>query len=134
MRQMNRLMNDYELLNKFFSTSISGIYNESIFLKYIIFPLCIGLKIIDNEKLDMMLMGKGYDELENYVLSNEFISKIMQREYNIVESDNNSLCEKIKEEYNKYFVDNGDYTISIHKRNFLDAFSLLGNRVVISEE
>ena len=45
MREINRILSDYDLLGTYFQTSYGGIYEEDIIAKHVFLPYCLGLKI-----------------------------------------------------------------------------------------
>lgn len=130
MRQINRIMNDIEMLNNYYNTTMNGVYKESIFLKYIVLPYCLVLKIVDNIKLDKLLKGEGFDELFSFVNNNSILKTIIAREYNIKESEEN-IKKTLLEEYDRFFINEMNYETSVIKRDFIDTFSLLGSRIIV---
>ncbi len=133
MRKINRILSDYDLLSTYFNTSYAGIYDEDLIVKHIFLPYCLGLKVHSRNKLSLFLNGKGLKELLDFVMQEEKIKRIVEREIlktNIHEEKNKENIEElVTKRYNHYFTKNKDdtYELDYNKQRFLDTFSLLGN-------
>lgn len=134
MREINRIMNDFDIIMHYISTSGYS-YSENNILKNIFLPYSLGLKIKGKIELTNFLTGNGYEELEKFVFSNEKMKKII--EYSIKSNINSNekkeiveseIKEYLKKEYISYFYEKSDdWEIKETKKIFLDTFSLLGN-------
>lgn len=76
MREINRVLSDYDLLALIFKTLYGGIYEEDMVAKHIFLPYCLGLKVHNRNKLSLFLNGKGLKELLGFVLQEEKIKKM----------------------------------------------------------
>lgn len=83
MREINRLLNDFELLDEYMNTSYGGTLSEDSIVKYLFLPYCLGLKIVDRVELSKFLEGKGYLALKKFVYTNEKLTKILKRCYEL---------------------------------------------------
>lgn len=133
MREINRILSDYDLLGTYFQTSYGGIYEEDIIAKHVFLPYCLGLKIQNRNKLSLFLNGKGLNELLDFVIQEKKITRIVEREIsrtdNQEENDKENIEKFITRRYNHYFTNDKDdtYELDYNKKNFLDTFSLLGD-------
>lgn len=133
MREINRILSDYDLLGTYFQTSFGGIYEEDIIAKHVFLPYCLGLKIHNRNKLSLFLNGKGLKELLDFVIQEEKITRIVEREIsrtnNQEENDKENIEKFVTRRYNHYFTNDKDdtYELDYNKKNFLDTFSLLGD-------
>lgn len=134
MREINRIMNDFDIIMHYISTSGYG-YSENNILKNIFLPYSLGLKIKAKIELTNFLTGNGYEELEKFVFSNEKMKKIIEYSIkpNINSNEKKEIVESeikkyLKKEYVNYFYEKSDdWEINETKKIFLDTFSLLGN-------
>ncbi len=53
MREINRVLSDYDLLALIFKTLYGGIYEEDMVAKHIFLPYCLGLKVHNRNKLSL---------------------------------------------------------------------------------
>lgn len=129
MREINRILSDYDLLGTYFQTSYGGIYEEDIIAKHIFLPYCLGLKIHNRNKLSLFLNGKGLKELLDFVIQEEKITRIVEKEISRTNNQEENVEKFITRRYNHYFTnDKGNtYELNYNKKNFLDTFSLLGD-------
>ncbi len=132
MREINRLMSDFSILEYYFNTSF-GFYEEDIIAKYIFLPYCLALKIKDKYKLTQFLNGEGYNNLEKFILSKENMKKIINKEIikqnDKIDINNIDIKTTLLKRYNMYFNNVVDNELSLnHNKNiFFDTFSLLGD-------
>ena len=145
MREINRLLSDFDFLSKYFQTSYGGIYKEDLILKYIFLPYCLAMKINDRKGLTQFLNGDGYDNLEKFVTSMGDIKRILQYDVNNNRAkDNNEefqeteIIEFLKNKYEIYFKSDislsENYEYKTSKQKFIDTFSLLGNYTEIQKK
>lgn len=136
MREINRLLNDYDIISEYMNTSYGGIYNEDYTIKYLFLPYCLGLKIGDRTELTEFFNGKGYSSFEKFVFENKGLKKILEHDYTNPINRNLSEDEKttklkvfLKEKYDSYFNSNktNDWHIVENKNKFYDIFSLLSS-------
>ncbi len=132
MREINRILSDYDLLGNYFQTSY-GFYEEDMIVKHVFLPYCLGLKVHNKNKLSLFLNGKGKNELLEFVLEEEKIKKIVEREIPRTsiqrEITEENIVEFVTRRYNHYFTKKKDntYESDYNKEFFLDTFSLLGD-------
>lgn len=134
MREINRIMNDFNIIMDYISTSGYS-YRENSMLKNVFLPYALGLKIKGKIELTRFLTGNGYEELERFVFSNEKMKKIAKYsvKVNINNNEKDEITESeikkyLKEKYLIYFCgESDDWEINETKKIFLDTFSLLGN-------
>lgn len=135
MRDVNRILNDFDMLNEYFNTATYSLYMEDDILKYIFLPYCIALKIKDRVSLTEFFNGNGYEDLNTFVLSNNKLLDIvkyslkindsMEDEKEIQQSD---VLKYLRDKYNSYFLNEiNDWQIKKLKTMFMDIFSLLSN-------
>ena len=144
MREINRLLNDFELLDEYMNTSYGGTLSEDNIVKYLFLPYCLGLKIADRIGLSEFLEGKGYLLLKKFVFTNEELTKILKRCYELQKRIGEQITEDqllkeiddyLEEKYNTYFLNKiTDWHIEENKKKFLDIFSLLSGYSKISIE
>lgn len=124
MRQLNRIMSDFELLEKYFRTIHGGVHANNIMIKYIFLPYCLGLKLTSRNDLNDFINGTGLDKLLNYIDKIYVIKKIILEEYFKTKTASiEEINKKVISEYEKYFVINPANTMC---QAFFDALSLLG--------
>lgn len=144
MREINRLLNDFDLLDEYMHTSYGGSLSEDQTIKYLFLPYCLGLKIINRNELNKFLNGSGYTLLKDFVFTNESLIKILERCYSVGQPDMGQITEEEKnkklekyllQKYNDYFLEkNPSWQITDNKAKFLDTFSLLSGYSKISNE
>lgn len=144
MREINRLLNDFELLDEYMNTSYGGTFSEDSIVKYLFLPYCLGLKIADRIGLSEFLEGKWYLLLKKFVFTNEELTKILKRCYELQKRIREQITEDqllkeiddyLEEKYNTYFLNKiTDWHIEENKKKFLDIFSLLSGYSKISIE
>lgn len=144
MREINRLLNDFELLDEYMNTSYGGTFSEDSIVKYLFLPYCLGLKIVDRIGLSEFLEGKGYSSLKKFVFTNEELTKILKRCYESQKRIGEQITEDqllkeiddyLEEKYNIYFLNKiTDWYIEENKKKFLDIFSLLSGHSKIFVE
>ena len=83
MREINKLLNDFELLDEYMNTSYGGTFSEDSIVKYLFLSYCLGLKIVDRIGLSEFLEGKGCSFLKKIVFTNEELTKILKRCYEL---------------------------------------------------
>lgn len=137
MREINRLLNDYDFLNAYMHTNYGGFLEEDASIKYLFLPYCLGLKINNRIELSNFLAGNGYSSFKDYVFANEELIRILKRDYESQKTNIEQISEeehlKILEEYlnkkyNIYFLDKIlDWRIQENKKRFIDIFSLLSD-------
>lgn len=132
MREINRILSDYDLLSNYFQTSY-GFYEEDMIVKHVFLPYCLGLKVHNKNKLSLFLNGKGKNELLKFVLEEKKIKRIVEREISRTsiqrEITDENIVELVTRRYNHYFAKKRDntYESDYNKQFFLDTFSLLGD-------
>ena len=138
MREINRILNDYDLIIDYFNSSYISSYSEDSIVKFLFLPYCLGLKINSRDKLSYFLDGNGYELFENFIFTNSDMTNILKRCYrdqrsNANEDEQKGMKELLKRKYNNYFVDKtADWEIVEIKNKFSDVFSLLSNYSRIS--
>ena len=142
MREINRLLNDFELLDEYMNTNYGGTLSEDTIVKYLFLPYCLGLKIANRIELSEFLEGKGYLSLKRFVFSNDELTKILKRCYELQKRIGEQITEEqllkeidayLEEKYNTYFSNRiTDWHIEENKKKFLDIFSLLSGYSKIS--
>ncbi len=131
MRDINRIVNDFNILNEYLSTRHIKVYGEDDILKYIFLPYCLGLKIKSKKMLNEFLQGNGYASLEKYVKSNKRIFNIALYDYKgdgmkNVEYTEEDVIKNLQQKYNLYFLENTEvWDAKAAKKEFLSVFTLL---------
>lgn len=135
MREINRLLNDFDLLDEYMHTSYGGYLSEDSTIKYLFLPYCLGLKIVNSNELNNFLNGRGFTALRDFVFLNESLVEILKYCYEIKKNDIGQISESekikkleifLRKKYNDYFIEkNQNWQISENKAKFLDTFSLL---------
>ncbi len=139
MRDINRIISDFDLLDEYFSTYRGGIYREDDILKYVFLPYGLGLKIKSKKLLDEFLQGNGYIELKSYVKSSKQVLNIVMYDLNnsynkaneIEEITEDNIFDHLETKYNQYFnnKNNNDWNSREAKKSFLDVFTLLSDYI-----
>lgn len=138
MREVNRLLSDYDLLSNYFENNDYYFQSNKI-IKYIFLPYCLAMKIKNHTLLSNFLNGNGEEELVDFVFREEKIKVILNSEINNKVNNEKRTDEELKtylkEEYNKYFnyTSEDRYNVEQIRNKFLDTFSLLGNSIIIGE-
>jgi len=144
MREVNRLLSDFEILHNYFTTTYTFHYQENNILKYIFLPYCLGLKIKSKEWLVSFLKGNGLERVISFAFYNEKMHTILEHEFNQKNKQNeitdDNLREFLTDTYNCYFGNKN--VIDIYERErikedrdtFLETFSLLGDYIKIESE
>lgn len=142
MRDINRLLNDYDLLDEYFNSNVVGAYADDVALRYIFLPYCLALKIKSKHKLREFLEGEGYIALEKFAKSSNKIKQIVEFYYentaikgNMLQSNEDEIFKYFKTRYDEYF--NNDSNDSYQKRSkkiFTDILSLLSNYTTIRRD
>lgn len=135
MREINRLLNDFDLLDEYMHTSYGGSLSEDTTIKYLFLPYCLGLKIVNRNELNKFFNGQGYEKLKDFIFLNEGLIEILKRCYETKKPDIGQISDEekkkileifLKQKYNDYFVErNQTWQINEIKTKFLDTFSLL---------
>lgn len=135
MREINRLLSDYDLLSSYFTT-VYGFYDEDNIIKYVFLPYCLGLKIYNRESLSQFLKGYGLNSIIKFIEQEEKMKRIVEKEIKRKneqkEVSDDDIINLITEEYNSYFIntENKKYSDTyLNKQTFIDTFSLLGDYV-----
>ncbi len=141
MREINRLLNDYDILDDYMKTNYGGFFSEDLVVKYLFFPYCLGLKIVNGIELSNFFAGKGYSALKEFIFTNNEIKEILKNCYNSKKTNIDSEKEEelleiyLKEKYDSYFLNKiTEWEIKENKEKFLDIFSLLSNYSKITME
>ena len=144
MREVNRILNDFDLLDEYLNTSYGGILTEDKLVKYLFLPYCLGLKLANRNELNNFFNGHGYALLKDYIFTNTSLVKILEicyeeNKFNITqkldEGTNINLVDYLLQIYNAYFVEkNQNRQITENKAKFLDTFSLLSGYSKISSK
>ena len=102
------------------------------------------MKIADRIGLSEFLEGKGYSSLKKFVFTNEELTKILKRCYELQKRIREQITEDqllkeiddyLEEKYNTYFLNKiTDWHIEENKKKFLDIFSLLSGHSKIFVE
>lgn len=136
MREINRIILDFDLLKKYFTTSTSGYYSDNNILKYIFLPYCLALRIKNKHLLSNFLDGEGLEEVISFSFKNQKIYEMLKNEVDSKSVNQEVTDEKMKkvleDEYNCYFgkvKKDNTYKQSIVEtqiKDFYEVFSLLG--------
>lgn len=143
MREINRVVNDFDFLNEYFLTSY-GNFNEDSIVKYLFLPYCLGLKLANREALSVFLNGGGFSAVKDYVFAHEKLISILKTSYDAQKNNRTKLSEveELKEmvaflekKYNMYFVNkSSEWSVLQVRDHFFDVFSLLSNYSKVSVE
>lgn len=133
MRQINRIINDYDLLEDYFMKAYGEFEKDDIIVKYIFLPYCLVLKNIDGDKLQQFLSGNGIENMVKFILTSEEIKNIIARESNLKQgTSDEEIIRIIREKYELFFVKTVlNYDELLKKQTFIDTFSMLGNKIRI---
>lgn len=137
MREINRLLPDFDLLYNYFTVTNSVYRSENNIIKYIFLPYCLALRHTNKKKLTSFLNGEGLEEITDFVFksdkSHRILEYIIKSSSTKVEITENDLKETLSKEYNYLFgrvknsVSSKQYEINEQRKDFYEIFSLLGN-------
>ena len=135
MRDINRLLSDYDLLGEYFDSNGVEFYDDIVVLKYIFLPYCLGLKLKSKKQLTEFLKGNGYINLEKFIKSNDKMTRIVKYGFeknnefdSYANVDEEKILDYLRDKYNEYFVYEQENLETRHSKTvFLDIFSLLSN-------
>ncbi len=139
MRQINRLLNDFDFLHEYFDTSY-GVRRENFIIKFLFLPYCLGLKIVNEYQLSEFLVGRGYSKLKEFVFSDEELKDVLLHFYRTRKDISSSTKEELvelgnflEEQYASYFInDIKNWNMKEEKDKFLDIFSLLSKNSIFN--
>ena len=144
MREVNRLLSDFDMLINYFTTNYTFHDMENHVLKYLFLPYCLGLKIKSKKLLQDFLNGKGLERIISFAFYNDKARTIMEHEFKKrskkSEFDDEDLKKFMTDTYAYYFgskkIDNiyQAQEINEQKELFIETFSLLGNYIKVNQE